>query len=170
MLFAAAGLWASPITLPNAQQGENGQVFELQDYRWVQVVVKRIPTLIDCSFEVVTGAPSVHVELISERNFRQFSRNLPYDTLEATEVGHSGRFQRLMETPGRYRVLIRNHQGAAPVAVSLVVHTEVDPQNGDVSAGVTPLRRLVVILASLMVFSGTVMWSGRRLMRAWRKR
>jgi hypothetical protein len=73
-----------------------------------------------------------------------------------------------METPGRYRVLIGNRQGAPPVAVSLVVRTEVDPQNGDVSAGVTPLRRFVVILASLMVFSGTVMWSGRRLLRAWR--
>lgn len=164
------GLLASPITLPDAPQGDNGQVFELQDYRWVQVLVKRIPTLIDCSFEVVTGAPSVHVELVSERNFRQFSRHLSYETLEATETGHSGRFQRLMETPGRYRVLIRNRQGAAPVAVSLVVHTEVDPQNGEVSNGVTPLRRLVVILASLMVFSGTVMWSGRRLVRAWRKR
>jgi hypothetical protein len=164
------GLLASPITLPTAPQGDNGQVFELQDYRWVQVVVRRIPTLIDCSFQVVTGAPSVHVELVSEQDFRQFSRRLPYETLEATETGHSGRFQRLMETPGRYRVLIRNRQGAAPVAVSLAVRTEVDPQNGDVSAGVTPLRRLVVILASLMIFSGTVMWSGRRLLRAWRKR
>lgn len=170
MLFAAVGLVASPITLPNAPQGDNGQVFELQDYRWVQVVVKRIPTLIDCSFEVMTGAPSVRVELVSERNFRQFSRGLSYETLEATETGHSGRFQRLVETPGRYRVLIRNRQGAAPVAVSLVVHTDVDPQNDGVSGGVTPLRRLVVILASLMIFSGTVMWSGRRLVRAWRKR
>jgi hypothetical protein len=161
---------ASTITLPNGPQGDNGQVFELQDYRWVQVVVRRIPTLIDCSFEVVRGAPSVHVELVTERDFTRFSRNRPYETLEATEAGHSGQFQRLMETPGRYRVLIRNRQGAAPVAVSLVVHTEVDPQNGDVSAGVTPLRKFVVILASLMIFSGTVMWSGRRLIRAWRKR
>ena len=169
-MFAALAASGSPITLPTAPQGDNGQVFELQDYRWVPVVVRRIPTLIDCSFEVVTGAPSVHVELVTERDFTQFSRHRPYETLEATETGHSGRFQRLMETPGRYRVLIRNRQGAAPVAVSLVVHTEVDPQNGDVSAGVTPLRRFVVILASLMVFSGTVMWSGRRLVRAWRKR
>lgn len=132
--------------------------------------MRKIPTLIDCSFEVVTGAPLVHVELVSERDFRQFSRHLPYETMEVTETGRSGRFQRLIETPGRYRVLIRNHEGAAPVAVSLVVRTEVDPQNRDVSAGVTPLRKLVVILASLMIFSGTVMWSGRRLVRAWRKR
>jgi hypothetical protein len=160
-LFAALAASGSPITLPTAPQGDNGQVFELQDYRWVPVVVRRIPTLIDCSFEVVTGAPSVHVELVTERDFTQFSRHRPYETLETTETGHSGRFQRLLETPGRYRVLIRNRQGAAPVAVS---------QNGDVSAGVTPLRRFVVILASLTVFSGTVMWSGRRLVRAWRKR
>lgn len=164
------GLLASPITLPTAPQGDNGQVFELQDYRWVQVVVRRVPTLIDSSFEVVTGAPSVHVELVSERDFRQFSRQLPYEALESTATGRSGRFHRLMETPGHYRVLIRNRQGAAPVAVSLVVHTEVDPRKDDVSAGATPLRRFMAILAGLMVFSGTVTWSGRRLVRAWRKR
>jgi hypothetical protein len=160
---------ASPIDLPAAPQGD-GQVFELQDYRWVPVVVRRIPTLIDCSFEVVTGAPTVLAELVSEHDFTQFARKRPYETLAATPAGRAGRFQRLMETPGRYDVLIRNSPGAAAVAVSLVVHTEVDPQNGNVSAGMTPRRRFVVILASLMIFSGTVTWSGRRLLRAWRKR
>jgi hypothetical protein len=156
--------------LPTAPQGDNGQIFELQDYRWVPVVVRRVPTLIDCSFEVVTGAPSVHVELVTEHDFRQFARQHPYEILATTPLGRAGHFQRTIETPGRYEVLIRNQQGALAVAVSLVVHTEVDPQNGEMSGGVTPLRRFVVILASLMVFSGTVMWSGRRLIRAWRKR
>jgi hypothetical protein len=167
-LIAAVTVSASPITVPGAPQGD-GQVFELQDYRWVPVVVRRIPTLIDCSFEVVTGAPTVLAELVSEGDFRQFSRNHPYETLAATPAGRSGRIQRLVETPGRYEVLIRNSPGAAPVPVSLAVHTEVVSQN-NVLTGVTPLRRLVVILTSLMVFSGTVMWSGRRLVRAWGKR
>lgn len=161
---------ASPITLPATPPGDNGQVFELRDYRWVPVVVRRIPTLIDCSFDVVTGSPSVRAELVSERDFALFARQRPYETLESTETGRSGHFQRLMETPGRYRVLIRNRAGAAPVAVSVVVRTEVDPQTADVSASVSPLRRFVVILASLMVFSATVTWSGRRLLNAWRKR
>jgi hypothetical protein len=169
-LFAALAVSASPITVPSAPQGDSGQVFELQDYRWVPVVVRRVPTLIDCSFDVVTGTSSVQVELLSERDFRRFARHYEYETLEATPAGRSGHFQYTVETPGRYEVLIRNQHGAPPVAVSLAVRTEVDPQNDDVSAGVTPLRRFVVILASLMVFSGTAMWSGRRLLRAWRTR
>jgi hypothetical protein len=158
---------ASPITAPST--GDSGQVFELQDYRWVQVVVRRVPTLIDCSFEVVTGLPTVRAELVSEDDFRQFYRRQTYEALESTETGHSGHFQRLVDTPGFYRVLIRNSRGAAPVAVSLVVRTEVDPQ-GDVTSGVTPIRKAVVILASLMVFAGTVTWSGGRLVKAWRNR
>ncbi len=169
-MFAALAVSASPITVPGAPQGDSGQVFELQDYRWVPVVVRRTPTLIDCSFDVVTGDSTVQVELLSEGDFRRFARHYEYETLAATPPGRAGHFQHTVEMPGRYQVLIRNQRGAPPVAVSLAVRTEVDPQNGDVSAGVTPLRRLVVILASLMVFSGTVMWSGRRLLRAWRNR
>jgi len=134
----------------------------------VQVIVRRVPTLIDCSFEVVTGLPTVRAELVSEDDFREFYRHRTYEALESTKTGHDGHFQRLVDAPGPYRVLIRNSQGAAPVAVSLVVRTEVDPEN--VSAGVTPARKAVVILASLMVLAGTVIWSGGRLLRAWRNR
>jgi hypothetical protein len=167
-LIAASTLFGSPITLPAAPPGDPGQVFVLQDYRWVPVVVRRTPTLVNCSFEVVSGVPSVHAELVTERDFTRFSHDRSYETLASTQTGHSGRFQQVLETPGRYLVLIRNERGAGPVAVSLNVRTDVDVQ--DISTGISPLRRLVVILASLTMLSGTVFWSGRRLLRAYRNR
>lgn len=101
--------------------------------------------------------------------FRALFRRREYETLAATPAGRSGEIRRVIQTPGRYRVLIVNDRGTPPAAVSLVVRAEVGAP-GNVSGGVSPLRRLVVILASLTVFSGTVLWSGSRLMRAYRNR
>lgn len=134
----------------------------------MQVVVRRTPTAVACSFEVVNGSPTVHAELLSERDFAHFSRHRDYDALALTPTGHSGGFQHTIETPGRYRVLVVNDRGAPPAAVSLTVRTEVEPAT--VSSTISPGRRLVVVLASLMLFFGTVTWSGRKLLRAYRNR
>ena len=169
-LVAASSLAGSPITLPSAPPGEPGQVFVLQDYRWVPVVVRRTPTAIDCSFEVVNGGGTVHAELLTDRDFALFARHREYETMASTEPGRGGGFRHMIETPGRYRVLITNARGAPPVAVSLVVRTQVDPPAATLSVGVSPQRKLVVILASLTLFLGTVFWSGRRLLHAFRNR
>lgn len=169
-VFAVSALAASPIVAPTAPPGDPGQVFVLQDYRWVPVIVRRTPTAIECRFEVVTGQPTVHVELVTESDFGLFSRHRAYQALEATKSGNSGGFARTIDTAGRYRVLIRNDRGAPPAAVSLLVRTEVDPPFTTSSIGVTPRRRLVVILASMTLFIGTVLWSGRKLLRAYKNR
>lgn len=164
----AETLAASPIVPPSAPPGEPGQVFVLQDYRWVPVIVRRTPTVVTCSFEVVSGNPTVRAELVSDRDFMLFSRHRAYETLAASESGRSGRFSQVVDTPGRYLVLIRNERGAIPAAVSLTVHAEVDPR--EISTTASPRRRFVVVISSLLVLSGTVFWSGRRLLRAYRNR
>jgi hypothetical protein len=169
-LVVAASLAGSPITLPTDPPGEPGQVFMLQDYRWVPVNVRRTPTAIECSFEVVNGSPSVHAELVSEREFSLFSRHHDYESLELTQTGSSGAFRHMVETPGRYLVLIVNDHGAPQAAVSLLVRTDVDPVPATISTGISPQRKLVVVLASLTLFFGTVTLSGRRLLRAYRNR
>lgn len=172
-LVAACSLAGSPITLPTLPTeppGEPGQVFVLQDYRWVPVIVRHTPSVIDCSFEVVRGGPTVRAELLSESDFALFAHRREYETLASTETGRSGGFKHMIETPGRYRVLITNDRGAPPVAVSLAVHTQVDPPASTISTGVSPRRKFVVILASLTLFLGTVLWSGRRLLHAYRER
>jgi hypothetical protein len=170
VLVIASALAGSTITPPSAPPGDPGQVFVLRDYRWVPVIVKRTPTAIECRFDVVTGSPTVSVELLSDREFALFSRGRDYDTLAETPIARSGELRHMIQTAGRYRVLIRNDRGAPPVAVSLLIRTDVDPQPATMSKGVSPARKLVIILASLMLFFGTVFWSGSKLMRAYRNR
>jgi hypothetical protein len=169
-LVAVFSMAGAPITLPGAPPGEPGQVFVLHDYRWVPVVVRRTPTTVECNFEVVTGSASVHAELLSERDFLLFSRHRDYEAEETTPTGRAGNLRRIVQTAGRYRLLIVNERGAPPVAVSLIIRTNVDSAPSTISGGVSPLRKLVVILASLTVFAGTVFWSGSRLLRAYRNR
>jgi hypothetical protein len=169
-LIAAGTLAASSITRPDEPPGEPGQVFVLQDYRWVPVIVKRTPTVIECSFEVVNGSPTVHAELLSDDDFRSFAHRGEYEALAETSTGASGGFTHIIETPGRYRVLVRNDRGAAPVAVSLMVKSTVDPAPSSLSKGISSTRKAVVILASLSIFAATALWPGRRLIRAYRER
>lgn len=169
-LLWAIALSGSPIIPAAEPPGEPGQVFVLQDYRWVPVLVNRAPTAIDCHFDVINGSPTVHAELLSEDEFRNFARHREYEALAQTAPGSTGGFQRMIETPGRYRVLIRNERAAMPVAVSLLVKTDVDPLPDAISTGVPASRKIAVIAASLLVFFGTVFWSGQKLLRAWRDR
>jgi hypothetical protein len=168
--WLCGALAGSPIIRPAQPPGEPGQIFVLQDYRWVPVIVRRTPTAIDCKFEVVNGGPTVHAELLTDHDFALFSRHREYESLASTEPGRSGGFERMIETPGRYRVLIRNERGASPAAVSLVVRTDVDPPPATISTGISPQRKFIVILASLTLFFGTVLWSGTKLLRAYRNR
>ncbi len=169
-LVLAASLAGSPITMQGDPPGEPGQVFMLQDYRWVPVIVRRTPTAIECNFEVVNGSQAVHAELVSEHDFSLFSRHHDYETLALTQTGASGGFRYMAETPGRYRVLILNDRGAPPAAVSLIVRTDVNPAPSTLSRGISSQRKLGVILGSLTLFFGTVTWSGRKLLRAWHNR
>lgn len=171
VLLAASTLTGSSIRLPAEPPGsESGQIFELQDYRWVPVIVRHIPTAIECTFQVVSGGPTVHAELLSEQDFASFRRHEDYDGLEVTKTGRFGGFRHLVTTPGRYRVLVVNDRGAPQIAVSLMVRSVVNPAPTTLSIGISPTRQFTVVFAALTFFFGTVTWSGSRLLRAWRNR
>ncbi len=169
LLLAAYALPGAPIQAPAEPPGPS-EVFVLQDFRWVPVVVKKTPTSIDCHFEVISGNPTVHVELVSESDFRLFAHQRPYETLAATTPSASGGFHQMIEEPGRYRVLILNERGAPPAPISLVIQTDVDPGISSFPSGISKQRQLSVIAISLAVFFGTVFLSGRKLLFAWRRR
>jgi hypothetical protein len=168
--LSAFSFAASPAARAQDQPGDPGQTFVLRDYRWLPVSVKRTPTAIECHFTVVSGAPTVRLELLSERDFFLFARRREYESLASAPAGGAGGFERMIAAPGLYRVLISNARGAPPVTVSLSVRTEADPLPSTLSREVSPVRRLAVVAISLSVFSATVFWSGRRLLRAWHKR
>lgn len=140
----------------------------LQDYRWIEVFVKRTPTAVEASYNVVNGSPTVHAELLSDEDFLLFRRHREYEALAESAPGASGGFTHIVQTPGRYRVLVQNERGAPPVAVSLLVKSTVDPSPSSLSKGISPTRKAVVILAGLSIFAATVLWPGRRLLRAYR--
>lgn len=168
--LAAGTLAASSITRPSQPPGEPGEIFVLQDYRWVPVIVRRTPTAIQCNYDVVNGSQTVHAELLSDDDFFLFIHHREYEALAETAPGARGGFTHIIETPGRYRVLVRNERGAAPVAVSLLVSSTVNPPPTSLSKGISSTRKAVVILAGLSIFAATVLWPGRRLLRAYRDR
>jgi hypothetical protein len=161
-------LAGSSIDLPAAN--EAGQIVPLQDYRWVPVTVKRTPTLIETSFQVMVGGATVHAELLTDTDFRRFLSHRDYEALEQTRRGHMGGFSHMVQTPGRYRVVILNRPNAPPTQVSYTVRATVDPPASTVSVGISPGRQFVVIFVAMTFLFGTVTWSGQKLLRAWRER
>ena len=49
------------------------------DFRWIPLKVRQTPSEIDCHFEVVTGSPTVHVELLPISEFRLFDRGQEHE-------------------------------------------------------------------------------------------
>ncbi len=164
----ALPLAGSPIDLPAANGA--GQIVPLQDFRWVPVTVKRTPALIETNFQVVVGGATVHAELLTDEDFRLFVAHREYEALEETSRGHSGGFSHMVQTPGRYRVVIMNRPNAPPTQIFYTVRSTVNPPASTVSSGISPRRQFAVIFIAMTFLFGTVSWSGHRLLRAWRDR
>jgi hypothetical protein len=138
------------------------------DFRWLPLTVRQTPVEVDCRFEVSVGNPTIHVELLPMNEFRQFDRGLEHETLAATPDGRNGGFRRIIDVPGQYAVIVQNARGAPPATVSLHLETNVNPNHADVARTLSPRRRLTVIAISFAFFFVTVVWSGRKLIRAMR--
>ncbi|HYA18759.1 MAG TPA: hypothetical protein VEF06_14900 [Bryobacteraceae bacterium] len=146
------------------------QSFRLEsgDFRWIPFTVRQTPTGVDCRFEVVSGGPTVHTELLPMSEFRRFDRGREHETMAATPKSRTGAFRRVINTRGQYAIVVVNEKGAAPVTVSLSVETNANPDNADIATTLAPARQRTVILLSLAFFLVTVTWSGRKLIAAMR--
>jgi hypothetical protein len=163
LLLAAAG---SPQASPNQ---DAGQPFRLSpgDFRWVPFTVRQTPSQVDCHFEVISGNPSVHLELLPMSEFRLFDRGQEHDTMAITPEGREGAFRRVIDSRGQYAVVIQNAHNAPPATVMLRLRTNLNPGAGAAQT-LSPRRRLAVIGLSFAFFFITVVWSGRKLTRAMR--
>ena len=161
---------ASAQTPVNPQNDIADQPITLQpgDYKWLPVIVRVTPTAVDCHFEVVSGKSTVHAELVTARDFVLFSHGREYENLATTPSLAAGGFRRMIETPGRYRVMIANDKGAPPATVALTIHVDVDPPPSSISTSLSTRRKISVILISLGIFSATVLWSGKKLLLAYK--
>jgi hypothetical protein len=138
------------------------------DYRWQKITIRQTPFQVDCRFEVLSGSPTVHLELLPMSEFRQFDRGLEHDTLVVTPDGRSGHFRRIIDVRGEYAAVVRNGKRAPAATVSFEVRTTVNPDARDTARTLSPQRRLTVILISFAFFFVSVTWSARKLLRAMR--
>jgi hypothetical protein len=137
------------------------------DFRWVPFTVRQTPSEVDCHFEVLSGNPSVHLELLPMTEFRLFDRGQEHDTMAVTPEGRQGDFRRIIDSRGQYAVVVQNARGAPPATVVLRVRTNLNP-GADVARTLSPRRRLAVIALSFAFFFVTIVWSGRKLLRSMR--
>jgi hypothetical protein len=160
---------AVALLLAPAGGRDSGQPFRLApgDFRWVPFTVRATPSEVDCQFEVLSGNPTVHLELLPMSEFRLFDRGQDHDTMAVTPEGREGEFRRIIDARGQYAVVVQNARGAPPATVLLRVRTNLNP-GADVAKTLSPRRRLAVIGISFAFFFVTVAWSGRRLIRALR--
>ena len=135
------------------------------DNRYIQFSVTHIPTLIDCSYRVLEGRPAVHMEIMSDLNYRRYSRGRDYEPLAYSSDGPSAEIRRLIDERGRFDVMLVN-TGKSPVLVELEVRTDLDPTTDSMARVLSPQRRLTVILVSFSLFFAVVTWAGIHLLRA----
>lgn len=155
-----------------ADQPQPEQSFKLEpgDYRWVPFTIRQTPSSVDCHFQVISGNPTVHAELLPMSDFRLFDRGRDHDTLAITATARSGAFRRMISAPGQYAVIIVNDHSAPPAMVSMHLETSINPKGTAVAQTLSPQRRLTVMAVSLSCFLLTVAWAGRKLILAMRSR
>lgn len=168
--FLIALLGAALTGSTTARAQDPGQSFHLApgDFRWVPFTVRQTPTEVECSFKVLEGNASVHVELFPMSEFRLFDRGQEHTTMALTPDGRSGDFRRIIDARGRYAVVVVNARNAPPATVALDFQTNVNPSNADMARTLPPGRQLAVILISFAFFLVTVTLSSRKLIRAMR--
>jgi hypothetical protein len=147
-----------------ASAEDPGILLESGDYRWVPLHIRRAPVQVDASFEVSEGEPTVHIEIVEEGDFRPMQRGLTHNVLSATELAMSGFLRYRIDTPGDYRVIVTNKNGAKPTLVNWRVSTDLNPAPS--ATELSPRRRVVTIVVSFLLFFAMVGYSGWRLRSA----
>jgi hypothetical protein len=159
-------LLLAPMLLAAAGSGSNQAIrLDAGEYRWWPIYVRQAPTQVNCHFEVLNGAQTVHAELVPQDQFHAFIRRKSYQKLTATGAAKNGFFSQIIPMRGNYAVVIINEKNAPTAIVSLSIETNINPTAGLVRT-LPPRRRLTVILVSFAIFFVSIGWSGWRLIQA----
>jgi hypothetical protein len=134
------------------------------EFRFISASIEDWPVTLACSVQVLHGAP-VSVLLVTRREMNLFIRGQQPHALLSLEAGKAAHFRQAVPHRGDYDILLINDTGEpSQVRVEATVG-----QDRDLAQYVPPQRKQVVILASLIVFLSTVLWSGVSLMRVMRR-
>jgi hypothetical protein len=159
-------LFGIAVLLATAASGSNQAVrLDAGEYKWWPIYVRQAPMQVNCRFEVLNGAQTVHAELVPQDQFHAFIRRKDYEKLVTTGDTKNGFFSQIIPTRGNYAVVIINEKNAPAALVSLSIETNLNPSAG-IARTLPPRRRLTVILVSFAIFFVSIGWSGRRLIQA----
>jgi len=160
------GLFSLAFLLAAAGSGNQAVRLDGGEYRWWPIYVRQVPMQVNCRFEVLNGAQTVHAELVPQDQFRSFIRRRSYEKLVSTGDTKNGSFSQIVPQRGDYAVVIMNRKNAPVAIVSLSIETTLNPAGAGIARTLPPGRRLAVILVSFAIFFVSIGWSGHKLIQA----
>ncbi len=139
------------------------------DWRYVSLAREEPPLAIECEFHVVSGRSGVRIAVVDEAGLAALRHGGPLQALAATPYARAGRLVHAIRDPGQYSVIVENGEDRREPAqiqlrVAMDFSARVRPQPGQLSSA----RRMVVIAISLAVFFAIVLYSGKKLLPAFR--
>jgi hypothetical protein len=139
------------------------------DWRYVSLAKEDPPLAIECEFHVVSGRSEVRIAVVDEAGLAALRQGRPLNAIAVTPYSRDGRLLHHIRDSGQYSVIVENGQGqqeSAKVQLRLAMDfsARVQPQPGQLS----PARRMAVIAISLVVFFAIALYSGKKLLPAFR--
>ena len=133
-----------------------------RDWRYVEVALKQRPARVIADYTTGAGSKDVRLELVRREDVEGFPDRMSGGIIAGgSQETSSGHLHYQTPLSGEFALIIDNRAGAQPASV----HLRVALDFAEVS-GLTPARRLLVVVISFAVFFGIVTYSARRILRA----
>ncbi|MEX2263306.1 MAG: hypothetical protein WD696_15220 [Bryobacteraceae bacterium] len=134
------------------------------DWRYLEVSLKQKPAVLHGEFGSSEEA-GLRVAVLNDGQLSRLRSTKSEAGLDAIAIRNEGTLRVALER-GKYAVVLDNRNGKTPIEVRLKVWLDFE---GDRKLEVRTLswkRRMVVIVASFVVFFGIVIYSARKLLKA----
>ena len=139
-------------------------------WRSIDVLLKQRGALIECRYAVERGRSGVRVAFMTRADSERFDAGRSHRPLISLPYQETGSFQHPVTDPGEYRLVLDNRmEGRAPA----IVRVQLTAVFGDPMLDIRrlpPERRDRVVLISLGLFSGVVLWAAWRIRLAAHRR
>ncbi len=169
MLAMILALAAAPQVLPLMDETVTVPAADWKAYR---IPLHQRSARIECHFSVVGGGSGIRVMLLERSEFAQLNADRAFRPLAATAYQRSGAFAYPAQ-PDDYTIVLDNRmEGRGPSQVRLqvaLVFGDVPPARA-APRQLSPGRQAAVIALSVLFFAAVLLFAGRRLLRAFRRR
>jgi hypothetical protein len=135
------------------------------EWRWVQVVLKRLPVTIEYEYHVISGDGVVRAALVNQEGLDDLNKG-DREPLGSGAFQKQASFSRLIGVPDEYAVVIEN-RGPGRASVRMRVSLDFSERRVQVRY-LSAQRRWAVIIISASVFLCIVLISARKLLGAMR--